>query len=63
MGSSLSLAEIKKRLTAFARQFKDAANEQQQASIFWTRFYECYGIRAESATQYVKGNIREYKRT
>ncbi len=52
MASSLSLAEIKKRLTAFARQFKDAANEQQQASIFWTRFYECYGIRAESATIY-----------
>jgi type I restriction-modification system DNA methylase subunit len=52
MSSSLSLAEIKKRLTAFARQFKDAANEQQQASIFWTRFYECYGIRPESATIY-----------
>jgi len=52
MASSLSLAEIKKRLTAFARQFRDAANEQQQASIFWTRFYECYGIRAESATIY-----------
>ena len=54
MASTLSLAEIKKRLTAFARQFKDAANEQQQASIFWTRFYEYYGIQAESETTSVE---------
>jgi type I restriction-modification system DNA methylase subunit len=48
----LSIAEVKKRLTAFAKAFKDAKDEQQQASIFWTRFYECYGIRAEEATIY-----------
>lgn len=52
MGTKLALAEIKRRLTAFVHQFKDAGNEQQQASIFWTRFYECYGIRAEEATIY-----------
>ena len=52
MAEKLALAEIKKRLTAFVHQFKDAGNEQQQASIFWTRFYECYGIRAEEATIY-----------
>lgn len=52
MATKLALAEIKKRLTAFVLQFKDAGNEQQQASIFWTRFYECYGIRAEEATIY-----------
>lgn len=48
----LTLAEVKKRLSAFARTFRDAENEQREASIFWTRFYECYGIRAEEATIY-----------
>lgn len=48
----LTLAEVKKRLSAFARTFKNAENEQREASIFWTRFYECYGIRAEEATIY-----------
>lgn len=48
----LTLAEVKKRLSAFSRTFKNAENEQREASIFWTRFYECYGIRAEEATIY-----------
>lgn len=52
MSDKPSLTEIRKRLRAFARIFKDASNEQQQASIFWMKFYECYGIRPESATIY-----------
>lgn len=48
----LAMAEVRKRLQQFAKDFKDAGNEQQLAGIFWTRFYECYGIRAESATIY-----------
>lgn len=52
MSDAPSLAEVKKRLRAFAKTFRDASNEQQQASIFWTKFYECYGIRPESATIY-----------
>lgn len=52
MAAKLALAEVRKRLAAFVQAFKNATNEQQQASIFWTRFYECYGIRAEEATVY-----------
>ena len=48
----MTMAEVKKRLQAFVKNFKDATDEQKQASIFWARFYECYGIRAESATIY-----------
>lgn len=48
----LTMAEVKKRLQAFVHSFKDAADEQKQAAIFWTRFYECYGIQPESATVY-----------
>lgn len=48
----LTMAEVKKRLQTFVHSFKDATDEQKQASIFWTRFYECYGIRPESATIY-----------
>jgi hypothetical protein len=46
------MAEVKKRLQTFVHSFKDAADEQKQAAIFWTRFYECYGIQPESATIY-----------
>lgn len=52
MATRLTLAEVKTRLSAFARTFKNAENEQREASIFWTRFYECFGIRAEEATIY-----------
>lgn len=52
MEARLTIAEVKKRLSAFVRTFKDAKNEQREATIFWTRFYECYGIRAEEATIY-----------
>ena len=54
MAIHLSLAEVKKRLQRFVKDFKSAANEQQQASIFWTRFYECYGIRAEAVKKIYK---------
>ena len=48
----LSRADIRKRLAVFARDWRDAANEKSQAQTFWLRFYECFGIRAESATIY-----------
>lgn len=51
---SLSINEIRKRLMAFARQWKDAAREAADAKLFWARFYECYGIRPESATIFEK---------
>ncbi len=44
--------EIRKRLTAFAKEQQGARNERSQAQTFWLRFYECFGIRAESATIY-----------
>ncbi|MDR2186949.1 MAG: hypothetical protein LBE62_02725 [Azonexus sp.] len=49
-----SLNEIRRRLTAFAREWKDAARENADAKLFWARFYECYGICPESATIYEK---------
>ena len=49
-----SLNEIRRRLSAFARQWQDAARENADAKLFWARFYECYGIRPESATIYEK---------
>jgi len=44
----LSLNEIRKRLSAFALQWKTATRENSDAKLFWARFYECYGIRPES---------------
>ncbi len=44
--------EIRKRLSAFAKEQQSASNERSQAQTFWLRFYECFGIRAESATIY-----------
>lgn len=49
---ALTRNEIRKRLTAFAKQQQGAHNERAQAQTFWLRFYECFGIRAESATLY-----------
>jgi len=54
MMPALSINEIRKRLSAFAQQWKDASHENADAKAFWLRFYECYGIRAESATLYEK---------
>lgn len=54
MSQKLSTVEIKKRLQKFVKQFATASNEQQEAVIFWTRFYECFGIDAAAATLYEK---------
>ena len=37
---------------AFSKQWQGATSEKSQAQTFWLRFYECFGIRAESATIY-----------
>ncbi|MGX7003786.1 class I SAM-dependent DNA methyltransferase [Caballeronia sp. KNU42] len=50
----LSFNEIRKRLSAFALQWKTATRENADAKLFWARFYECYGIRPESSTIYEK---------
>jgi type II restriction/modification system DNA methylase subunit YeeA len=49
---ALTRNEIRKRLSAFAKEQQSASNERSQAQTFWLRFYECFGIRAESATIY-----------
>lgn len=49
---ALTRNEIRKLLAAFAKEQQGAHNERSQAQTFWLRFYECYGIRAESATIY-----------
>lgn len=49
---ALTRNEIRKRLSAFAKEQQHASNERSQAQTFWLRFYECFGIRAESATIY-----------
>jgi len=49
---ALTRNEIRKRLSAFAKEQQGASNERSQAQTFWLRFYECFGIRAESATIY-----------
>lgn len=51
---SLSVNEIRTRLSAFATQWKTASRENADAKLFWARFYECFGIRPESATIYEK---------
>lgn len=51
---ALSINEIRARLSAFAVQWKNASRETADAKLFWARFYECYGIRPESATIYEK---------
>ena len=50
----LTPAEIRRRLSAFAVQWKAASRENADAKLFWARFYECFGIRPESATIYEK---------
>lgn len=52
MAKKIGLAEVKKRLTAFARKFKDAADEQQLATIFWVEFYKCFGHTDADAAVY-----------
>lgn len=50
--SSPSFTEIRRSLQAFSKQWKDASRENADAKLFWARFYECFGIRPESATMY-----------
>jgi len=49
---ALTRNEIRKRLSAFAKEQQGSSSERSQAQTFWLRFYECFGIRAESATIY-----------
>lgn len=49
---ALTRNEIRKRLSAFAKEQQGSSNERSQSQTFWLRFYECFGIRAESATIY-----------
>jgi len=46
--------EVRTRLAAFAQQWQYAERETADAKLFWARFYECFGIRPESATVYEK---------
>ena len=43
---------IQSNLAAFAKQWQNATRENADAKLFWARFYECFGIRPESATLY-----------
>lgn len=54
MATRLTTVEVRKRLQQFVKAFKDASSERSEASIFWTRFYECFGIRPEDVTIYEK---------
>ena len=51
---SPSALEIRRRLSAFAKEWAEARSEAADAKLFWARFYECFGIRPESATIYEK---------
>src|SRR5690348_6213791 len=46
--------ELRRRLSAFAKEWQHASRENADAKLFWARFYECFGIRPESATIYEK---------
>jgi hypothetical protein len=50
----LTRNEIRRRLSAFAKEWEHASREAADAKLFWARFYECFGIRPESATIYEK---------
>lgn len=52
--SSQTVNQIRKNLSAFSKQWKSAQRENADAKLFWARFYECFGIRPESATIYEK---------
>ena len=59
---ALTRNEIRKRLAAFAKEQQGSSNERSQAQTFWLRFYECFGIRAESATIYEQSVKNERRR-
>lgn len=50
----LTRNELRRRLSAFAKEWQHANRENADAKLFWARFYECFGIRPESATIYEK---------
>lgn len=49
-----SFPDIRRSLQAFSKTWTNAARENADAKLFWARFYECFGIRPESATIYEK---------
>lgn len=51
---ALTRNELRRRLAAFAKAWQHATRENADAKLFWARFYECFGIRPESATIYEK---------
>ena len=51
---ALTRNELRRRLSAFAKDWQHATRENADAKLFWARFYECFGIRPESATIYEK---------
>ena len=52
MTARLSSTEVKKRLQQFSKRFRNAENEQREATMFWAEFYSCFGISAADATVY-----------
>lgn len=50
MTARLSSPEVKKRLQQFSKRFRNAENEQREATMFWAGFYNCFGISAAEAT-------------
>ena len=50
MTARLSSPEVKKRLQQFSKRFRNAENEQREATMFWAGFYSCFGISAAEAT-------------
>ena len=50
--SPITRNQVRTNLAAFAVQWQHAHRERADAKLFWARFYECFGIRPESATLY-----------
>jgi len=50
MTARLSSPEVKKRLQQFSKRFRNAENEQREATMFWAGFYNCFGISAAEVT-------------
>ncbi|MBE1162784.1 class I SAM-dependent DNA methyltransferase [Dyella sp. 7MK23] len=46
--------EIRRRLSSFSKEWAQASRENADSKLFWARFYECFGVRPESATIYEK---------
>lgn len=50
----LSLNEIRDRATAFAREYRDASNENADAQSFWGDFFKVFGINARRVGAFEK---------